>query len=361
MMTPTKTLYVQIAENYTSNELAKLLGVSETSIKRYAKETGVQFKPKIHRHRSTEEWRKRFEDEYAGKIELTKGPIRDKQKGKWQASYKCLQCGHEWSGDLASKISAHTGCPKCNEGRHGNAYTQDEVLSMLNADFKGQWEIMEYGRYSKPESTIRCTLCGRVQEKVNLANFIRTTSRRCTQCQTGSFGEYVIANTLQYNEIPFERERKIRINNHIYRLDFLINNQIALEYSGNQHFDETTLYYREYIIENMRYKKEWAEKHGYQFVEMRYERLMTSIVQKLSEIIEMPLKTPTPEFFKKNNPTMAQTLEYMLTHSMRQTMTDLNIPSSKIKNYVRLDGYPSVLAWQLANMEKPPRKPRKHS
>ena len=49
---------------------------------------------------------------------------------------------------------------------------------------------------------------------------------------------------------------------------------------------------------------------------------------------------------------MKKTLEYMKTHSSRQTAKDLKIPNSKIKLYVNLAGYTSIREWQKDNKIK---------
>lgn len=196
-------------------------------------------------------------------------------------------------------------------------------------------------------STIRCRLCGH-EQAVNLNDFINTTTRRCTNCQTGSFGEYVIATTLLYNGISFDRELRVDIDDKHYRLDFLIQHRLALEYSGMQHFKQG-LYYNEAINDGVQKKREWAKSNGYAFIELIATYDIDNIIDDLSKALDLHLQKPTLDFFKQHNPDAATVLDYMRTHSMRQTMKDLSVPSSKIKTYVRLSGYTSVSAWQAEN------------
>lgn len=217
---------------------------------------------------------------------------------------------------------------------------------MLNRSYENQWKLIHYGHYSKKDSVIQCQLCGRKQI-VKLDDFINTTTKRCTFCQTGSFGEYVISNTLLYNGISFTREAEVCVKGHKYRIDFIVNN-IALEYSGKQHFEKGR-YYNEAINSGVDIKRQWAKDNGYEFVEMHEHRYMSDIITHLSEVLATELQTPTPEFFARNYPDMKTVLSYMRTHSARATQAHLNVPMTKIKKYVYLAGYPSISAWQVDN------------
>lgn len=345
-MTENKQKYLELASEHTESELAQILNVNTRTIRRYAQEFGIKPKPTHYTNEPISVWKQRFETVYAGQIELTGKIVRDKT-GHIKAACKCLRCQTEWQIKLNSKISSKTGCIRCDKGNHGNRYDKATVQNMLNQTYENQWKLVKYGKYSKKDSIIRCTLCNN-EQLVNLSDFINTSTMRCTCCQTGSYGEYVISNVLLFNDIPFEREKIIEINNHKYRLDFLIDNRYALEYSGLQHF-EKGLYYNEKINEGVNIKKKWCEEHGYEFTEIKASYSMSQIICDISNVIHKTLKTPSSEFFKKNTPDMQTVLNYMKTHSARQTMKDLKIPVTKLKKYVFLTGYQSISAWQADN------------
>ena len=63
----------------------------------------------------------------------------------------------------------------------------------------------------------------------------------------------------------------------------------------------------------------------------------------------MELTTPPSDYLKHYSPDMTTTLDYLSTHSARQTMRDLNIPVTKLKHYVSLQGYHSISDWQNDN------------
>lgn len=346
MLTEQKLRYMQIASNYTERELADILHVNPRTIRRYANETGIRPKPTKYTNRSLDNWRKQFNTIYQGQLELKEDLYRD-EHGHIHGTCKCIRCHTEWSANIGEKIRTKTGCIVCDKGNHGNKYDKATVEIMMNQVHNGQWKLISYGHYSKKDSIIRCRHCG-YEQTIKLDDFINTTTMRCVRCQTGSFGEYVIATALLYNNIPFEREKIIQLNNHKYRLDFLIDNCIGLEYSGDQHF-EPGLYYNPAINHGVTEKQSWCKSNGYEFVEIRASYKISEIIKMLSDILQRPLDTPTSEFFKQNNPDMQTVLSYMKTHSARQTMKDLNIPVTKIRKYVILDGYQSISDWQSAN------------
>lgn len=347
MLNATKIKYLSIAEDYTENELATILNVHPRTIRRYAKEFGVKPKTACYRNRTLAEWKDKFNKFYEGKLVLTAEPVRDAE-GHVKAKCRCLNCGTEWNIDITDKLNTKTGCIKCDKGNFGNKYTHYEVLSMLNDQYENRWTLLQYGHYSQKDSIIKCNLCGH-EQTVNLSDFINTTSKRCTCCQTGSFGEYVIANTLLYNAIPFEKEKHIRIKSHTYRLDFLINDTFAVEYSGRQHFDNSCKYYNKSVNEAVRLKRDWCLANGYTFHEIVASKTMKDVIKSLETVMQRKLMVPTPEFLRKNNPDMQKVLAYMRVHSARQTERDLRIPKTKIQHYVYLEGYQSISDWQSDN------------
>lgn len=346
MMTPVKQKYLELAGNHTCAEIAEILGVTRSSIRRYARELGVKPKPDKFTNLPERQWVERFDEAFAGRLELTTEPVKSKN-GHLKAGCRCLRCRKEWTVCIQEKIRTMTGCNYCDKGNHGNRYSQAEAEAMLNRHYTGQWRIVRYGHYSEKDSIIKCTLCG-TEQTVKLADMIATTTCRCTVCQTGSFGEYVIATTLTVNGVPFEREKRIDIGGNRYRLDFMIDGRVALEYSGAQHF-EPGFYHKDSVNEGVEKKRGWCLENRYEFYELRAVYDIPEIVRMLSDVLHKDLRIPSPEDFRRTNPDMATVLGYMKSHSARQANKDLHVSIAKIRKYVKLDGYPSIAAWQAAN------------
>lgn len=349
-MSDIRDRYAQIAADHTEAELVDILGVHPRSIRRYAQHTGIRPKVTRYRNRSLEEWAELFEQTYRDR--LTVSDLTRDDQGRPSGLVKCTSCGAHWTARLSDKLASLSGCVVCDKGNHGNAYSAEEVEALLNEQHADQWELISYEKYSSGRSTIRCTLCGVVRQVV-LSDMINTTSRRCTNCQTGSFGEYVIRNTLNFNEIPFETEVPLKLKGCNYRLDFLIAGKIALEYSGAQHFEEG-LYYNESITRGVVLKRQWALEKGYEFHEIVANKTMRMIIRDLAATLNRTLRTPPAAYFANNDEAMATVLAYMQTHSARQTSRDLKVSIPKIRKYVQLAGYESITAWQAEHQKTHP-------
>lgn len=342
---PNHERYLELAPHHTEPEIAELMQLNQRTIRRYASITDVKPLVDQFRKRSLDDWVGAFDNQFKGALTV-KNPRRN-NAGKVIGDITCTTCNTQWTAQIGAKINVNAGCIRCDKGNHGNIYSHQEVEDLLNEQYRKQWKLLTYGRYSKKESVIECSICNH-QRTVNLADVINTTSKRCTNCQTGSFGEYVIRNTLLFNEIPFESELIIPVNGKKYRLDFLIDNRVALEYSGLQHFEEG-LYYNPLINEGVVHKKKWATDNGYEFHEIRAVKTFGKIRRELVKVLKQPLQTPSPEFFAESDEAMINVLDYMRDNSARKTTRDLNIPMTKIKRYVQLAGYTSISAWQAEN------------
>lgn len=346
-MTPQKEQFLKYASQYTEKELSEKIKVTTSTIRRYSKEFGIKPRTNKYRNKSLHEWKSDFEQKYKDKIIII-GDLTKDLYGHVIATCKCLICGTTWRTRINQKLSENTGCIHCNKGNHGNKYTQQEIRQKLNSKPYCSWELIYYGDYSNKNSIIRCRRCNQ-QRTIKLSDFIHTTMR-CTNCQTGSFGEYIIANTLRYNRIPFKREYEIQENKKHYRIDFIIQETVVIEYSGEQHFKKGFMY-NEKITSGIQSKKQWCEQNNISFHEIKASNKtsMADIIKTLESILKRKIKTPTPEFFMHTDPDMKTVLEYMKSHSARQTASDMNIPMTKIKRYVMLNGYKNISDWQSDN------------
>lgn len=346
--------YKTLAPHHTLKELMSIIGVSKGQILNYKRKTGVNYKPNpTFTRRNVNQWASRFNEMYDSEMVAT-NPLKVNNDKGYQiilCDVLCLRCNNIYRVNIIPKVSKRTKCMYCDKGRHGNHYTHDEVEIKLNEFHKNHWSLIEYNDYSKKNSTIKCNLCDNTQI-VNLSNFINTTTRRCTICETGSFGEYIIKTTLLFNNIHFQQEFVIMKNDVRTRLDFLITHPetkalIGIEYSGKQHFEEGC-YFNKNINDNVEYKAQWLHDNGYDFHEIAATYNIEELISVLSEKLNYKLKRPTPEFISRI-PNLKSTLDYMLTHSARQTMRDLGISRDKIGLFVKIAGYDSVSHFQKSN------------
>lgn len=341
-------IYKKIAPNYTNHELAAILDVSERTIRKYALKTQIKFKTNKFRKTSPNKQIQQFNEHYKNKL-YAKFLYKNKD-GLVIGQIRCLKCNTIWNAAILPKLRYNTGCIKCDKGNFGNKYSKQEVENKLNQLHKNQWKLIKYGDYSKKNNIIECQFCKK-QVTVNLSDMINTTYMRCNYCQTGSFGEYIIKNILNYNNIPFEEQFIVPIQNKKLRIDFFIYPNIAIEYQGKQHNNKGA-YYNEQINKNMKIKKNYCVKNNIQFYEIWDEFNAQNILENLKKILQIPLKFPDNEYMTNRNPNMKTVLQYMRTHSARQTERHFKIPKTKIQKYVKLTGYESISDWQSENKIK---------
>lgn len=340
--------YKKLAPNHTENELSKMIGVANRTIRRYSQQTGIPFKSTNYKNKSLSEWKLLFDSTFAGKLIVT--DLQKTKNGKVEGKITCCNCNTSWRCRLSDKIKKKTLCISCSQGNCGNKYTHDTVLSMLNSTQANHWDLIEYNSYSKLNNKIKCLFCDNVQV-VNLSNFINTTTKRCPFCESGSFGEFIIASTLRYNNISFEREFVVSSSTKSkLRIDFMTS-RCAIEFNGEQH-DNPGLYYNSKINNGMILKEQWCINNNISYEIISWTTDIDEIISKLSDKLKLKLKKPTPEYFSKSTPKMKQVLEYMKTNSARSTSKDLNIPTSKLKKFVKLAGYSSISDWQNSNYKK---------
>lgn len=336
--------YKKIAPKYTKNELADILGVKPKTVVAYRKQTGIKFKLSGHDNRTLDDWKEQFEKVYHGQLKLLK--IWKTSSYGVSGIIYCPICHRTMViKAIRAKIRKGTRCPYCYRriDNSGNQFSAQQVINKLNSQCADHWILVKYGHYSQKDNIIRCQYCG-YQQRVNLSDFINTTTMRCVHCETGSFGEFIIKTCLQFNHIPFKQEYTIS-GRHKYRIDFLIDHRIAIEYNGMQHYDPTHKQYQA-ITQGMKAKRNWCKTHHIKFIEIKYDKRASIIINRLNTVLGMSLRTPTPEFYKAHNPDIVKVLDALKIKSSRKVMEQFHIPVTKLRYYVMVDGCDSISQWQ---------------
>ena len=258
------------------------------------------------------------------------------KKKRTIGTFNCEKCGHTWNSRLSDKLVKKTGCINCEKGNRVEKYTYDEVKKMLDESAPTRWDIIKYEKFSAKTTVIQCKKCLKKQT-VKLSTFIYAQTGKCKYCETfASFGEYCISKVFDYNAIKYDSQYVVKINNRNLRFDFyLSDHNIAIEYNGPQHYDETSLFYNDIIQQNMELKKEWCEKHGITLVEIPYTKKMKNIIQELSDKIT-PLETPTIEYFEQTNHTIRNVLNDLETMMQKDVLKKYNITSYMLNKYKEL-------------------------
>lgn len=148
-------------------------------------------------------------------------------------SFKCNRCEYIFR-NKPSKVLLGQGCPKCA----GKIYTQDDWERELYEITKGEYiSVSEYisaHTYTK----IKHTTCGNVFECT--PGHFKHDGQRCPNCRKieNSYGEKIISNFLKKYNIPFIKQKYFIDckNEKPLPFDFEINNELLIEFDGEQHF-----------------------------------------------------------------------------------------------------------------------------
>ena len=142
---------------------------------------------------------------------------------------KCTTCGYEWYG-RTSHLLRGVGCPKC-KGLTKTHQEFIEEMSLKNPNI----EILSTYTGNKHKVLCRCKIDNN-QWYASPNALLRGTG--CPRCSS-SKGETKIEQYLINNNIKFEKQRSFKGCKDVHHLpfDFYIPNQnIAIEYDGEQHF-----------------------------------------------------------------------------------------------------------------------------
>lgn len=122
----------------------------------------------------------------------------------------------------------------------------------------------------------------------------------------GSIGEQIVDSILGYNNMTYEREHTI-INkeNRKQRMDFMVkykDKEYCIEYMGEQHYIDKTIFDLKSIQKNDKLKKEYCLDNGIIFIEISYlENTIESIYKILSWYFKDIKKPKNIELYKEAN------------------------------------------------------------
>ena len=103
-----------------------------------------------------------------------------------------------------------------------------------------------------------------------------------------SKGEYKIKQILQQNNIAFEEQKTFpdlkSEKGFLLKYDFFINNEYLIEFDGEQHQTDTSLFSHdnfEYRKQNDKMKTEYAKQNNIPLIRIPYSKLHTLTLQDL--------------------------------------------------------------------------------
>lgn len=179
---------------------------------------------------------------------------------------KCKKCGYIWETTPNSLLKGH-GCGKCKGLLKKTNYTFSLALKNKNPNIE---LIGDYITARKPVK-VRCKLCGHEWE-TTAVNLITSNPKGCPICFQ-SKGEREIVRICQKYNIPYISQFSPPFALGC-RHDFLLFNNVLVEFDGIQHFEEVKKGWISSSLEERRkidnFKDKIANENGYRIVRISY-------------------------------------------------------------------------------------------
>lgn len=206
---------------------------------------------------------------------------QDKMKIVWSSKvpvkWLCTKCNNTFDRAPASMYFRNSfSCLWC-EGRP-QEYTEEMIKFKIAQKWGNEYSFIEKaGRIATGKGLrikVRHNICGFIWI-VDFFHFIKEGTG-CPRCKS-SKGEKKIRKYLQDNNIIFEEQKAVLVNNRYLRFDFYIeskNKKIAIEYNGIQHYEKIGFFGGEegFIKQQQRdkEKEEYCKKHNIELIIIPY-------------------------------------------------------------------------------------------
>lgn len=192
-------------------------------------------------------------------------------------------CGNKFitkGTDLRNNHTKSCGCVR-KEKAANHLKQIDRIIDLTGQRFGKLTVIKDSGE----RASNRCVLweckcdCGNII-KVS-SDSLRNNNQKSCGCER-SKGEYIIAQLLLQNNIPFETQKtfdKCRFSdtNALAKFDFYVNNQYLIEFDGIQHFDVrygwNTEEYSSKTFRHDQYKNQWCKENNIPLIRIPYTHL----------------------------------------------------------------------------------------
>lgn len=134
--------------------------------------------------------------------------------------------------------------------------------------------------------------CGR-QTTVLASNLATGNTQSCGFCGNRFHGNLKIAEILEKNKIPFEREKRFPSckDKNFLPFDFFVNNSYLIEYDGRQHYEQDNFFGYDTIHKHDLLKTQWCKDNHIPLIRIpytQYEDLsLKDLILETSNFIEV--------------------------------------------------------------------------
>lgn len=254
-------------------------------------------------------------------------------------NFHCNECGFEWESTPLAVLRAKR-CPQCTSQWRKTArlQTKDEMQAKINHIWQSD-EYILHDDYTKSTDPVTIThkTCGRTY--IGYANNL-VSHHGCLACagqQSESQGEQIIYNILKQNDIEFEYQKKLEINEHLHFFDFYIpSKKLWVEYDGQQHTDKNHSWYSPDRKERDLEKNKFVAEKEETLLRIPYtHNNVHEIIKDIELVSQLQLKLTFNKNDKLTKPIHDKLtiLSFYNTHTIQETMAKFKISRATLYRY----------------------------
>ncbi len=207
---------------------------------------------------------------------------------------KC-DCGNEVNVIGSHLQSGHTRSCGCLNKEQAIELGKSKFIDLSGQEF-GQLKVLQrigkYQSYSSKSNDIiylcQCK-CGRLTQVLR-TNLVSGTTKSCG-CIGNSYGEVIIKNILEKNNIPFKTQKTFETcrfpdTNALAKFDFYVNNQYLIEFDGEQHYSyKDKGWFTKEVFQKIQmrdnYKNQWCKDNNIPLIRIPYTYINNLCIEDL--------------------------------------------------------------------------------
>ena len=214
-------------------------------------------------------------------------PIDNYKNYNTKIKHECLRCGYIFKAVPNNILVNKSGCPRCNNKLGLLNLFVFHICNILNLDMP--LELHKYYKLAHRYS-YKCKVCNFVYCSTLNDHFRKDNKRvSCPNCSifNTSKGEKYICNYLDNHSIKYESQKKfsdLKDKTYLSYDFYLPDYNILIEYQGEQHYKAFDYFGgKEKFKKQQKHdklKRNYAEKHGYKLLELKYTLDTQDLVNK---------------------------------------------------------------------------------